>query len=214
MGKGDIMEGWKISQVERLIDLPRRDIQRACYAGKGGAAILSPANSKWGRRLYDTEDLARLLLVKLYKSQGYSLPEIKEILDGKSSRKETRHLLGIQAARLQEQLEEIQLQRNRAQLLANALGTDAKGVRTESESYIRHEIARDFLKKDGDFETFETDESDAFPAFLEHLLDTPGIDLAIDLWAGPGSYDALCEAIWERGPQASDIQKTDGKDSK
>lgn len=31
--------GWTISEVERLTGLPRRDIQRCCYSGKGGIAL-------------------------------------------------------------------------------------------------------------------------------------------------------------------------------
>ena len=197
MGEGDIAEGWKISQVERLINLPRRDIQRACYAGKGGASILSPANSTWGRRLYSVDDLARLLLVKLYKNQGYSLPEIKEILGEKLDRAEVQKLLSIQAARMQEQLEETQLQLNRAQLLVKALGVDEETARTELRAHIRQEIARNVLEQADDNETATGDES-ASSTTLERLLDTPGIDLAIDLWAGPGAYDAVVRTLLNR----------------
>lgn len=194
MGEGDIAEGWKISQVERLIDLPRRDIQRACYAGKGGAAILSPANSTWGRRLYSIDDLARLLLVKLYKNQGYSLPEIKEVLGEKTDGTETQRLLAVQAARLQEQLEETQLQLNRTQLLAKALSADEEGVLSELRARIRREVAQGVLGQANDNGT-TSDSENAPLTTLEHLLDAPGIDLAIDLWAGPGAYDAVVEKL-------------------
>lgn len=71
MPKGE----WKISQVEKLIGLPRRDIQRACYSGRGGAAILQPADSSWGRRNYRIEDLAKLFVVKCHRRKGMSLVE-------------------------------------------------------------------------------------------------------------------------------------------
>ena len=194
MGEGDIAEGWKISQVERLIDLPRRDIQRACYAGKGGAAILSPANSTWGRRLYSIDDLARLLLVKLYKNQGYSLPEIKEVLGEKTDGTETQRLLAVQAARLQEQLEETQLQLNRTQLLAKALSADEEEMLAELKARVRHEIAQSMFGQVDDAEV-AVGKDDVLSTALEHLLDTPGVDLAIDLWAGPGAYDAVADEL-------------------
>ena len=200
MGEGDHTEGWKISQVERLIDLPRRDIQRACYAGKGGAAILSPVNSTWGRRLYSVEDLARLLLVKLYKNQGYSLPEIKEVLGEEADSTETQRLLAVQAARLQEQLEETQLQLNRTQLLAKALSVDEEEMLAELKAPVRHEIARSMFGQVDDAEV-AVDKDDALSTVLEHLLDTPGIDLAIDLWAGPGAYDAVVEKLSDSSRQ-------------
>ena len=35
--RDELADGWKISQVEALVGLPRRDIQRACYEGAGGS---------------------------------------------------------------------------------------------------------------------------------------------------------------------------------
>ena len=72
---------WKISQVEVLIGLPRRDIQRACYSGRGGAAILEPEDGSWGKRAYSCEDVAKLFVVKRLRDQGLSLPEVKERFD-------------------------------------------------------------------------------------------------------------------------------------
>lgn len=51
MGGKASRNGWKISQVERLIELSRRDIQRSCYQGQGGVAILSPKDSSRGGAL-------------------------------------------------------------------------------------------------------------------------------------------------------------------
>lgn len=72
---------WKISQVEKLIGLSRRDIQRACYKGRGGVAILQPKDSSWGRRNYSLEDVATLFVVKCHKERGLSLVEIKKVFE-------------------------------------------------------------------------------------------------------------------------------------
>ena len=45
--RDELASGWKVSQVEALIDLPRRDIQRACYEGPGGIGIVRPQNTSW-----------------------------------------------------------------------------------------------------------------------------------------------------------------------
>lgn len=55
--------GWRIAEVERLVSLSRRDIQRACYQGRGGAGVLTPSDGSWGRRTYDERDLATLFLL-------------------------------------------------------------------------------------------------------------------------------------------------------
>lgn len=71
---------WQISQVQRLIGLKRRDIQRACYAGPGGAAILAPADGSWGRRSYGVGDLARLFMVARHRERGRTLAEARQAL--------------------------------------------------------------------------------------------------------------------------------------
>lgn len=58
--RDEAVDGWKISQVEALIGLPRRDIQRACYDGSGGFGLVKPRNSTWGWRVYETTDLELL----------------------------------------------------------------------------------------------------------------------------------------------------------
>ena len=40
--RDELADGWKISQVEALVGLPRRDIQRACYEGGGVLASCIP----------------------------------------------------------------------------------------------------------------------------------------------------------------------------
>lgn len=98
--------GWQISEVSEMLGLSRRDIQRACYAGQGGASILAPADSSWGRRTYHEEDVAKLFLVKRYKAQGMSLPEIRGVFErAESEGAGWRGLLDIHIARMQEQAE-------------------------------------------------------------------------------------------------------------
>lgn len=60
MGHGEANGGWRVSQVESLLNMSRRDITRSCYADlkRGGAGILQPADGTWGRRNYSIEDIA------------------------------------------------------------------------------------------------------------------------------------------------------------
>lgn len=219
--------GWKISQVERLIGLPRRDIQRACYAGKGGVDIVAPADTTWGRRLYSKEDLAWLFLVKLYKDEGYSLPEISKMLSGENLN-DLRSELKTQLHRLTERLEEAKLQYFRARSLLSALdekreaatdGLLAECVQEQALNgfltYFRevrrckdneNERAKDSANTSSENAGFKTDADDT--ASLESMLNEPGIDLAIELWAGPGAFDALVEALWdEKHPVSPSIKE-------
>lgn len=78
--RDEVVDGWKISQVEALIGLPRRDIQRACYDGSGGFGIVKPRNTTWGWRVYETIDLAKLFMLAQARKQGKTLDEIREEL--------------------------------------------------------------------------------------------------------------------------------------
>ena len=73
--------GWQIAEVERLLGLSRRDIQRACYDGQGGAGIVHPKESSWGRRSYDVGDLERLFHMGCLRDEGLSLPEVRRAFD-------------------------------------------------------------------------------------------------------------------------------------
>ena len=107
MGSGSMQEGWKVSEVERLIGLPRRDIQRACYEGAGGAGILSPADSSWGRRLYSKDDLLTLFMVKQERDQGLSLPEVKRLFEEKEGDPGGwRRFVDDQIARMRDEFED------------------------------------------------------------------------------------------------------------
>lgn len=115
--------GWTISEVERLTGLPRRDIQRCCYSGKGGLGIVKPQDSTWGRRTYSVDEIATLFVVHLEKQQGLSLPEIAEKLRKRPAigSEAEPGLLAVHIARLKERQEEVagQLLAARALLMAS-----------------------------------------------------------------------------------------------
>lgn len=201
MSESNTPQGWKISQVERLIDLPRRDIQRACYAGQGGACILEPTDSTWGKRFYSSGDIAKLMLVKLHKDQGYSLPEIRDLLNHPGKQFETQEQLSIWRARLEEEMLEVELKLNRVLMLLAALEDDGNGHTESIEGLLRRRLPQETI------DILTSVLSGAKPPHLtaETLdtlasqLDMPGIDLAIDLWAGPGAYDRVADALFIRG---------------
>lgn len=117
-------EGWRVSEVERLAGLPRRDIQRACYEGQGGVGLLSPQDSSWGRRTYTLDDVARLFVVAELKREGRSLPEARQAFDearGADGERGWRSLLDVRAARLSEQAEDVLGRLLRAEALRLAL---------------------------------------------------------------------------------------------
>ena len=101
--------GWTISEVERLTGLPRRDIQRCCYNGKGGLGIVQPQNSTWGRRTYSAREVATLFVVRLEKQQGLSLPEIGDKLRKRPAigSEAEPGLLAVHIERLKERQEEV-----------------------------------------------------------------------------------------------------------
>lgn len=78
--RDEVADGWKISQVEVLVGLPRRDIQRACYEGAGGLGIVKPRNTTWGWRVYEVPDVAKLFLLAQGRRQGKTLDEVRDEL--------------------------------------------------------------------------------------------------------------------------------------
>ena len=78
--RDEVADGWKISQVEALVGLPRRDIQRACYEGAGGLGIVKPRNTTWGWRVYEVPDVAKLFLLAQGRRQGKTLDEVRDEL--------------------------------------------------------------------------------------------------------------------------------------
>lgn len=198
MSASNTPQGWKISQVERLIDLPRRDIQRACYAGQGGVCILEPTDSTWGKRFYSSGDIAKLMLVKLHKDQGYSLPEIADLLNRPGKHSDTQGQLTIWRARLEEEMLEVELKLNRVLALLAALEHDGDKHADAIEDLLRQQLSQKAI--DALTEVLSKAEPTSLTAetldTLESHLDIPGIDLVIDLWAGPGTFDQLINALW------------------
>ena len=78
--RDEVADGWKISQVESLVGLPRRDIQRACYEGAGGLGIVKPRNTTWGWRVYEVPDVAKLFLLAQGRRQGKTFDEVRDEL--------------------------------------------------------------------------------------------------------------------------------------
>lgn len=191
--------GWKISEVETLIGLGRRDIQRACYSGQGGVAILNPQDTAWGRRSYDLEDLAQLYVVKQYRRQGLSLPEIKvEIEAQKEAGKSIGDLLRVQVSRLKARAEDVAGQSLQAEALLAAVEGDA-GALDAGASFeklvSRHIGIRNALETDLD-KAPEKDFASCIEALLctPGLIDSPGMALTMDVWLGPGSAEMLRSA--------------------
>ena len=188
-------QGWTISQVEALIGLSRRDIQRCCYEGKGGVGILSPEDSKWGRRTYTADDLARLFIVARMKADGMSLPEARRALEqAEDGGKTDAELLRDYAERAAEQIEQLETLLLGAKAL---LAVDGKGDEN-LEQIVGQRIAPELI------DTALSTADAALPANGHTLkaaieaLDDPGLALAIDLAHGPGAADRLRERIQDQ----------------
>lgn len=198
--------GWKISQVASLLDMPRRDITRSCYADRkrGGAGILQPADGSWGRRSYSVEDIGWLYLVKLQHEAGYSLPEIARRMDTSTGTDGLCELLEVAAERAAEEFDELRAKYERARVLRCALDGGTCQAQESVERYLqerlgiesmdvlRFVIPRLMAPDAGDASLLQSGVHDCMR--LRQVLDEPGIDLAIDLWAGPGAYELLADA--------------------
>ena len=195
MGDGTTRDGWTVSQVERLIGLPRRDVQRACYQdrARGGAAILNPADGSWGRRTYHVDDLAALYLVKLYKDQGLSLAEIREVFASQGSRASRKDLLSTQVERLREQRDELSAKLRMSEALLGAIDAalDPRALRSVAKRALAAcmaEIAhRDILSGC---------ECPSNTPDIERVLNEPGMDLVVELWLGSGSYERMLSELF------------------
>ena len=185
-------EGWTISQVEALIGLSRRDIQRCCYEGKGGVGILSPEDSRWGRRTYTADDLARLFIVAQMKADGMSLPEARRALDhAESDGKTDAELLRDYAERVAEKIEQLETLLLSAKALLAAGGENNNGLDTLIADRFPTELVDAALgSADTPLPANEHQLKDAAEA-----LDDPGLALALDLAHGPGSAERVRERI-------------------
>lgn len=191
---GTAQSGWQVSQVERLIEMPKRDIQRSCYPDRerGGADILRPVNGSWGRREYSAEDIAWLYLVKLQHDKGYSLPEIARRFEADGEPHALRRYYEILCERSVERLETAQIEFERARILRLVVDApDYVSAHDALEGYLR-EVLGDALVESL-CKAVVLHRSGAVTGMSGvAALDHPGIDLAIDLWAGAGTFDSLC----------------------
>lgn len=197
MGYTAATDGWKISQVVSLLDMPQRDITRSCYADRkrGGAGILQPTDGSWGRRSYSVEDIAWLYLVKLQHDQGISLPEIALRMDTSAGTDALCGHLAAVAARAQEAMDDLQATLERAQALQCALDPEsshAKGAQAALEQHLRDKLGDErfeallrVIANNGTAATADAHDR----ALAREALELPGMDLAVELLAGPGASE-------------------------
>ncbi len=190
-------QGWTISQVEALIGLSRRDIQRCCYEGKGGVGILSPKDSKWGRRTYTADDLARLFIVAQMKADGMSLPEAGRALErAEHDGKTDAELLRDYAERVAEKIEQLE------SLLLSAKAILEQNDQTRLRKLIEDQLGKAVEKPEEGAEITHRLESCDFAGlsddvrfFILDQLDIPGLALALELWLGPQTVERLTEKL-------------------
>ena len=161
--------GWKISEVERLTGLSRRDIQRVCYQGEGGIGLLSPKETKWGYRVYSAQDLKVLHAVSLLKERGKTLPQVKREFERVHS--DVDAILDEQIDLLREEIEKSVSRYHKALALGHA--KDRRAL----ERLFRHIVAFEL--------TFAGDDG------RDSALDLPEMELLVELMYGPGSYKGI-----------------------
>ncbi len=121
------------------------ELARACgvsvrtlqfYDAKG---LLKPAQTAaGGRRLYDAAQLKTLQLICMYKSLGFSLRDIQQLLQSEHPQKQALALLMQQGAALDGQLARLQAQRKQITLLTDAMQNCGRlpCVRTEDWQHL------------------------------------------------------------------------------
>lgn len=191
-------EGWTISQVEALIGLSRRDIQRCCYEGKGGVGILSPKDSKWGRRTYTADDLARLFIVARMKADGMSLPEARRALEqAENDGKKDSDLLLDFADRTAEKIEQLETLLLSAKALLAAVTTDVSEEES-LEGLIAAHVPSSFVDAASEAPNDPIEVKNTQLEAAARALDDPGLALAIDLAQGPGTAERTREQIQDQ----------------
>lgn len=161
--------GWRISEVERLTGLSRRDIQRVCYQGEGGIGLLSPKETKWGYRVYSAQDLKVLYAVSLLRERGKTLPQVEREFERVHS--DVDAILDEQIDLLREEIEKSVSRYHKALALGRA--KDRDGL----ERLFRHIVAFEL--------TFAGDDGP------DSALDLPEMELLVELMYGPGSYEGI-----------------------
>ena len=103
--KLDRRQTWSISQMCRDFDVTPRTLR--FYEQKD---LLSPARKGW-TRIFSYRDRGRLKLILRGKRAGFSLDEIKEMLDLYNLRDGKNKQLEVAATKMRERLEALEVQR-------------------------------------------------------------------------------------------------------
>lgn len=140
--------------MEKLIGLSRRDIQRACYNGRGGIAILEPKDSSWGKRTYDYEDIAKLFIIKRLRDQGMSLFQTKEQFETFDKESHDYSMLDIQLSLMVSELDA--LERQIACARALSIATNKKRSSEELDALLYSETLKAIIKRQLNYRTNAT----------------------------------------------------------
>lgn len=103
-------ETFSTGDIAKLCDVSVRTVQ---YYDKEG--ILSPSElSEGGRRIYSEEDLKKFRCICLYKALGFSLGEIKEVINSENSYSLLEEIIENQLTKIDKEI--LALERTRKQL--------------------------------------------------------------------------------------------------
>ena len=197
-------DGWQISEVMALLGMGRRAIQRSCgqNPASGDLGIVRVDGGRPGRRSYGADELAQLHLVNAMNQDGMDLASVRDAFerarssDGVECLAERRCELDLERA----EAAEARLRRDRA--LASRGDARRLGELVEREvaaALARAGHAGPFpagwllprLRRAVACGTWEGEVPDGLLAALE----APGLDLAMELCLGPGSFTHVLTAL-------------------
>lgn len=199
-------EGWQISDVVALLGMGRRAVQRSCgqNLASGDLGIVRVDGSKPGKRSYGAEELAQLNLVNVVNQEGMDLASVRDVFDQARSADGLKRLAERRRELDLERAEDATARHLRGRALAVRGDPDALGELVEREAaagLARAGVAGPFpngwllphLAKAAATGAWEACRPDGLLAVLE----TPGLDLAIELLLGPGSFARVVGALEE-----------------
>ena len=197
-------DGWQISEVMALLGMGRRAIQRSCgqNPASGDLGIVRVDGGKPGRRSYGADELVQLHLVNAMNQDGMDLASVRDAFerarssDGVECLAERRCELDLERA----EAAEARLRRDRA--LASRGGARRLGELVEREvaaALARAGHAGPFpagwllprLRRAVACGTWEGEVPDG----LLTALEAPGLDLAMELFLGPGAFAHVLTAL-------------------
>lgn len=127
--------------------------------------LLSPSyiNSETGYRYYSLKDFNTIDLIKLCKTMGLSLDEIKEVTNNYKSLESISNILDNQKKIMDEKIKELENIRNKVEFLRDEIGICLdKGI---NNIFIKHNKERKFIKYN-----FKNRFSDEFQIKLREIL--------------------------------------------